>query len=224
MFSLLATALGLFPTFAAADIIPSDVLTIDGTNFTLNEPTSGTEATLTTPPIPLGFFVNPAVSPSLVALQEVDAVTGTPLVDPTGAPVISDYLQTNVVQTGSFLSGPFNCISFLPADPVSYATCFNQHGLGDYSVSVPLYGYQFTLTSNSDPNGLPTLSTTNRNTILRESPSGVDLSSFVTGGQLSVMLQSDVDAASVPEPSSILLLGTGLLGLMVIGLYRKRLA
>ena len=175
-----------------------DVLTINGTSYFLDETITNTIQTG-----PLGFsipFSNPpppsfVAVPTLIQLQEMDPLTGIGLVAPSGGPVISDNLSLVIL---SVTAPIFEGSIFYPC---GVDICFRDNYRNDYSVLI-------NLTSDSDGGGLPF----EGGLLVPELAGGNDLS-YITGGQLQLIVISDVDVPSVPEPSTWLLLGSGLAGL-----------
>jgi hypothetical protein len=139
----LAVALTPGPAFAV-DIDVLDVAIIQNTaaSFIVNEALS---SSLTTPTF---YFLSNSGSPNsmLIELQEADAVTGAPLYSLAGTPLISDYLQINSFYTGSVQTGGYY---------YTYSCGFFSTCTGFEPTYTPRYGISFTLTSDSDPNGLP---------------------------------------------------------------------
>ena len=139
-------------------------------------------------------------------------LTGTVMIDTT----LGSVTAANIFTTSFGAAGPFSLTS-QEVDPS-----------GNYSLVTSFPGTFFQLVLNFSTGSLvgyaggPFCSA---NTICNAPPNVIEASQLESGAfQLFLSTGGLTVPTTAAEPSSVILLGTGLLGLMGIGLYKKRLA
>jgi hypothetical protein len=186
---LLGVMLAVSPREALAEALADfgdDVLTVGTKSFTIGEAT-GSQT--------FSFTLNPGEQPAsdqAFNLQETDPLTGAPLFDANGVPIVSDTLVVASVFQGETQVG---CQPDL---------------VGCIPIVAPQFAQTFTFLSDLNGVGLPFVIADSNTQV--EVAGGNFIHTFGSLGQ--VFIQSDINVpGNVPEPSTWLLLGLGVAGL-----------